>query len=228
MGEFKRVAIYVVPTGPLYALGAAWLGWDSVQGQTIAHPDVHGLPEPVEALTETPRKYGFHGTMKPPFRLAAGTDLDALDAACATFCAARVAVHVPSIALRRLGRFFAIVTRAPSAALAELASATVTELDSFRAPLTDTDLARRRRAKLSARQDALLEAWGYPYVLDQFRFHLTLTGPVAPANADATEAALADHVAPVLQDGLEIDSLCLLGEADDGRFHMIQRYTLSG
>jgi hypothetical protein len=75
---FVRYGIYVVPDGAFHTAGAEWLGWDSVAGIPVAHPEVPGLPDAAEVLTRTPRKYGFHGTVKPPFFLAAGTDADAL------------------------------------------------------------------------------------------------------------------------------------------------------
>ena len=68
--KFDRYAIYFTPQGSLAEAGAAWLGWDLARGRTVAHPDVAGLD--VAALTETPRKYGLHATIKPPFVLAEG------------------------------------------------------------------------------------------------------------------------------------------------------------
>ena len=74
MDGFKRFGLYVVPEGALYRAGAEWLGWDSVAGCAVAQPALPGLTDEVAAITATPRKYGFHGTIKPPFRLADGTD----------------------------------------------------------------------------------------------------------------------------------------------------------
>ena len=86
--NFKRYAIYYLPEpGPLAAFGAAWLGWDAASGQDMAHPRIDGLPLPVEHITDTPRKYGLHATIKPPFRLAPGTTENALNDALAAFCA---------------------------------------------------------------------------------------------------------------------------------------------
>jgi hypothetical protein len=89
---------------------------------------------------------------------------------------ARAPVTIPSLEVRRLGGFIAVVPTEPSAALADLAAATVAALDPFRAPPSEAELARRRKARLSDRQEALLMKWGYPYVMEEFRFHLTLTG----------------------------------------------------
>ena len=50
----------------------------------------------------------------------------------------------------------------------------------FARPPGAAELERRRKAGLSAAQEKMLLRWGYPYVLDEFRFHLTLTGRLQP------------------------------------------------
>lgn len=225
---YGRYGVYVLPDGAFGDAGAAWLGWDCRAGASCAHPRVAGLRAPVEALTRTPRRYGFHGTVKPPFRLAGGTDEAALHEAARAFCATRRPVVVDDLRVVRLGGFVAIVPAAPSPALSDLAGATVAALDSFRAPPSEAELARRRKAGLTDRQEALLLRWGYPYVMDAFRFHLTLTGRLDRADADEVRTALAAHFEAVLPRPWIIGSLCLVGEDDAGRFHLLHRYTLSG
>ncbi|NKX44782.1 DUF1045 domain-containing protein [Roseicyclus persicicus] len=228
MDGFARYGLYVVPGGALYRAGADWLGWDSVAGTAVAQPDLPGLPDAPSRLTATPRKYGFHGTVKPPFRLAPGATAAALDAAARAFCATRPPVTVSRLAVRRLGSFVAVVPDAPALDLAALAAATVAALDPFRAPPTEAELARRRKARLTDRQEALLARWGYPYVMEEFRFHMTLTGSLPQDQAEAARDALAAHLAPVLPAPFAIDSLCLMGEDDAGMFHLVHRYTLAG
>lgn len=228
MDRFRRFGLYVVPEGAFYRTGAAWLGWDSVAGCTVKSPDLPGLPDRVAALTRTPRKYGFHGTVKPPFRLAAGTEAADLDAAARAFCGVRAPVVIPSLEVRQLGGFVAVVPAVPSDGLADLAAATVEALDAFRAPLTEDELARRRASGLTDRQDALLTRWGYPFVKEEFRFHLTLTGRLPATEAETVLDVLAAHFAPVLPAPFVIDSLCLMGEGEDGLFHLVHRYNLSG
>lgn len=226
--EFRRYGVYVVPEGGFYQAGAAWLGWDSLRGRRVGHPRVDGLPGPAEDLTATPRKYGFHGTIKPPFRLAEGADAAALEAGLRAFCASNSPVEVPALAVRRLGGFIAVVPVEPCPALAELAGAAVAALDRFRDAPTAEEIARRRGTGLSPRQDALLLQWGYPYVMVEFRFHLTLTEKLDRDAAEQARAALTRHFAPILPKPFRIDSLCLMGEDTDGLFHLVHRYTLSG
>lgn len=227
-GGFRRYGIYVVPEGEFHAAGASWLGWDSEAGIPVAHPGIADLPDPVEVLTRTPRRYGFHGTVKPPFHLAGGTDADTLHAVAAAFCNRQAPVTIPALEVRVLGGFIAIVPAEPSGPLADLAAATVAALDGFRAPPSDAELARRRKARLTERQEALLMQWGYPYVMEEFRFHLTLTGRLPPDAADRARRALSRHFAGVMPSPWIIDSLCLMGEDEEGRFHLIHRYTLAG
>ncbi|MCO6384333.1 DUF1045 domain-containing protein [Oceanicola sp. 502str15] len=227
MEEFRRYAIYYAPPeGPLADFGAAWLGWDAAGGQEVAQPEVPGLD--MAAIAEAPRKYGFHGTIKPPFRLSAGHDRAGLEAALEDLARGLEPVEMAGLRLARIGRFMALVPVGDSAALEHLAARVVEGLDGFRAVPEAAELARRRAAGLTERQDALLLRWGYPYVMEEFRFHLTLTGRLEGAEADRVEAALAERLEGLLPAPFRIGSLCLFGEGNDGRFRLLRREPLGG
>ncbi|SHM47177.1 putative phosphonate metabolism protein [Roseovarius litoreus] len=227
--DYRRYAIYYTPApGPLSQVCSAWLGWDMATGNELAHPDVAGLPLPVAQITETPRKYGLHATMKPPFRLAQGATPAMLDDALASFCAQRPAVTMDGLELARLGRFLALRPLGDEGPLNALAADIVRGFDAFRAPLSEAEMARRREAGLTPEQDALLRAWGYPYVMDQFRFHITLTGKLPVAQARQTARALAPVLTPLLPAPFVIDALSLAGEDAEGRFHLISRHAFTG
>ncbi|MEM8578592.1 MAG: DUF1045 domain-containing protein [Pseudomonadota bacterium] len=224
--EFTRYAVYhtAAPHSALAAFGAAWLGWDSAAGQRVPHLDVPGLD--VAALTQRPRKYGFHGTIKAPFRLAPGRraaeladDLDCLTARAAP-------VRLDGLHLARLGRFLALVPVGEDAALRALAAQAVTALDHLRAPLSEAERAKYAARRLRPEEAALLERWGYPFVMEAFRFHMTLTGPLADDRA--VMDALAPHVAALPLRPYTIDALTMMGEAPDGQFHEIARFALRG
>jgi putative phosphonate metabolism protein len=226
---YHRYAIYVTPRpGPLAGFGAAWLGWDAASGAPCPHPALPGLPRPVAEITAAPRRYGFHGTLKPPFRLAAGCEAGALAAALAAFCAGTGAVSLAGLDLARIGRVLALCPVGGTDALDALAAAVVARFDPFRAPPDAAELDRRRAQRLTTRQEAMLQRWGYPHVMEEFRFHMTLTGPLPPAELAAVEAALAPVLAPLLPAPFPIDALTLLGEDREGRFHQIARLPLSG
>lgn len=216
---FERYAIYFVPNDIWADLGAEWLGWDN----RTAHPSTPYAGE-YEGWVKRPRKYGFHATIKAPFRLADGASEDALQSALLTLCADLTPIELASIQLSQIGRFFAFTAPAEQQDLTRLAARAVTDLDTFRAPLTSADLERRRKARLTPEQDALLCRWGYPYVMDQFKFHMTLTGPIR--DAAPPQDVLLKHFAQGLQAGLTLDALSLMGERDDGCFQQITRIPL--
>ncbi|MEM7178753.1 MAG: DUF1045 domain-containing protein [Pseudomonadota bacterium] len=230
MTDYTRYAVYFAPDADsaLARFGAAWLGWDVEARAAVAHPDLTGLPRSVDEITSRPRKYGFHGTLKPPLVLAPGKSPGEFETAVAGLAGTLAPIAGIPFALRRLGSFLALVPARPSGALRDLAAACVQRLDAFRAPPSEAELAKRRQHTLSPRQAALLAQWGYPYVLDEFRFHLTLSGPLAEAEAEMISGVLARHLDPILAAPLPVREICLFGEALDGKFHLLRRFPLGG
>lgn len=225
--DYQRYAIYYAPPADsaLHELGSAWLGWDTIAGHEVPHPDIPGLPAPVSSLSETPRKYGLHGTLKPPFRLMGGT-VDDLVAVIEQDICDQPAFELPLLQATALGRFLALTPSAPSEPLAALAAACVQAPDRFRAPQTEAELEKRRASGLTETQEQNLQRWGYPYVLDEFRFHITLTGKLDPSIVQPVQAALQSHLAPAVSEPVWVKDVCLFGEAPDGRFHQINRFAL--
>jgi putative phosphonate metabolism protein len=228
MQDHSRYAIYVMAEGALHEQASRWLGWDSRAGKEVAHPHVAGLPAPVEDLTAMPRKYGFHGTVKPPFRLAGGTTRADLEGACAAVIPTLRAVHLDRLVVQTLGGFVAMVPASPSEPLKGLAADCVQKLDAYRAEPSEQELSKRRKAGLSPSQEANLLRWGYPYVMDDFRFHMTLSGKRPAPEAAALAATLGAHFATVMPEPFAINALSLLGEGEDGHFHLIDTYGLGG
>ena len=193
-----RYAIYYVPHAatPLWDKASAWLGRDAYTGVVLDRPALPGLDDlDLEALTADPRGYGFHATLKAPFELADDFTETELLAAARAFAGELQSFEVP-IAPGALGRFLAFRLQAPSPEMMTLHGQCVRELDAFRRPMSDFDLARRRKAPLTPDQDARLLAWGYPYVFEDFRFHMTLTGQIRDdATRERVLAALTEHFA---------------------------------
>jgi hypothetical protein len=219
-----RFAIYAAPgAGPDDTTGAAlrlraeqWLG-RSVSG----HPVTPAVPDgwnraDIDALTVSARRYGFHGTLKAPFRLAEGRTQEELDAALTEFAAGRAGALVPRLSLTCLGGFYALVPGAAAAGLYALADEVVTGFDAFRAPPSEAEIARRDPASLTPRQRELLKAWGYPYVLDEFQFHLTLTDRIRPERRPAVERTLGSWFAGCVGVTVPVDALALFTEAEPG------------
>jgi putative phosphonate metabolism protein len=231
-GVTARAAIYFTPPRDcgLAAFAASWLGRDVAADRDVPRRVLAGVdPERQTAITSSPRRYGFHATMKAPFDLAAGCGLDDIRHALANFVAGRPTIEGPPLALTDLYGFLALTLSAPSPAIDRLAGDCVEAFERFRAPLSDQDIARRREADLSPAQDELLAHWGYPYVFDEFRFHMTLTERLDDAERRQVQAALAPHVAPFCAAPLVIDGLSLVAQADRASpFAVIERFAVQG
>jgi putative phosphonate metabolism protein len=223
-----RYAIFYAPAGytPLWQFGSGVIGYDAATGT-----DVSAGPLPLEnwlALTEEPRRYGFHATLKAPFSLAEGLAEDDLLGAAAGFAQARAAFAMPRLHVAQLGGFIALVASQPSPDLNALAGDCVRDFEPLRAPLGAADLARRLKTPLSERQTANLHAWGYPHVFADFRFHMTLSGPLPAALQAPALAALAERYATVSPPPL-LDAVCIFKQADRaGRFRILARFDLVG
>ncbi|MEM9360247.1 MAG: DUF1045 domain-containing protein [Pseudomonadota bacterium] len=218
-----RYAIYFVPSADtaLWRFGCKAVGYDS---QARADIDFHENPfyaqESARDWTADPRRYGFHATLKPPFALADGSTIEGLEKAAITFTKERQAFQMPRLKVAPIGSFLALVPEVSSQELSSLAADCVRIFEPFRAPLSAADRDRRLRSPLTEKQVENLDAWGYPYVFDDFRFHMTLSGRLPDAVQQDALAALRDlyrHVdQPVTFDpALTIRSCCSLATDRD-------------
>ncbi len=214
-----RYALYFTPPedDPLTKIAARWLGRDVFSGEDLTLEPVSGfMHDQVTTLTSDPRRYGFHATLKAPFELADGQSEDALVEALGRFSADTRAFDIPSVAVGQLGSFFALVPEEPHRQLQDFAASVVEAFEPFRAPLSDADIARRKPEKLTDAQRANLIRWGYPYVMEEFRFHMTLTGPVEPDASAAVASLLHERFAAFCGRPLRISGLALCVEKDRG------------
>ncbi|WP_428532055.1 DUF1045 domain-containing protein [Rhodopila sp.] len=222
-----RVAIYyaALPDDPLTRLSSRWLGRDPETNAPVPQPTLDGIGE----ITGEPRGYGFHATLKPPMRLAEGTDWAGFVAAVREVAAGITPFELPPLAVADLRGFLALRETVSCAALQALADVCVEQLDSFRAPATQDELARRRRARLTPDQDAMLIRWGYPYVFSTWFFHMTLTRRLSdPEKAVFLPAAQA-WFAPALAVPRRVSDICLFTQAAPGAaFNLAERIALLG
>ena len=170
-----RYAIYFLPdpASALWAFGCSVIGYDAMTGIPVARPDHPDLRETAGADTRTdPRRYGFHATLKAPFVLRDGATENDLRVAVDDVAARRSRFVLPGLHVSAIGSFLALVPNQPDVRIDALAADCVTAFEPFRAPLSPADRQRRLKAPLTLRQTELLETWGYPYVLDEFRFHM--------------------------------------------------------
>jgi hypothetical protein len=227
-----RYAIYFVPAPDtaLYRFGAAALGYDCFTGADIATLDA--LPVDAGAwreLTREPRRYGFHATLKAPFRLVVGRTEAELIGEFVEFSATIDGGPTIEPAVCLLQHFVAIVPVAVGAGLDRLAASCVKHFDGFRAPLTSADRSRRLAGHLTARQIGHVERWGYPYVFEDFRFHMTLTGALSADRQEPMVSYLQDGLAYSHGGGpIKIDRLALLRQDHPGsRFVVLAHSAIS-
>ncbi len=230
MADYPRYAIYYAPApdSGLHRFGAHLLGYDAFSGEDLPFPDgiVQATPDWREQ-TSDPRKYGFHATLKAPMSLAPGrTEADLL-AACAAFAATPRPVPVIRPIVGSIEGFIALVPAEPPPELTRLAADCVSEFDSFRAPLSERDRARRNPSQLTAAQRAHLERWGYPYVMDDFRFHMTLTGRLGAERREPLMKALAERFAALELPTLPVDRIAVFRQQNNAaRFRIVDHWRL--
>lgn len=215
-----RYAIYFAPDkySPWREFGARWLGRDEYDNSVLSQPALDAMsPQAFAQITQEPRRYGFHATLKAPLRLAAGCDETGLMRRLNALASTLKPVALGPLRAAAIGDFVALVPDTEPAGLQALAAACVRELDDFRAPLSEADRARRRADLLDARGVELLDLYGYPHVMERFRFHMTLTGPVNASTAQSVIGVVAPQVAR-LNAGtpLSLDRLCLFVERAPG------------
>ena len=222
----RRYAIYYAPD-PASRLGdfaSRWLGRDAatagavaaaaVADSAVARLRLPGLSAARQAeITRSAAHYGFHATLKPPFALIPDADEAALEAAVAALAAGQAAFPLGPLEIASLDGFLAVVPGAPNARLQALADSCVEALDRFRAPPGAGELARRRAAGLTARQGRHLVRWGYPYVFEDFRFHMTLTARLEPAERARVLSALAAAAESWITAPVAVDSVSVFVQA---------------
>lgn len=231
MTDTGRYAIYFVPGADtaLADKGGKWLGYDAVSGAVHVPPQLDELsPQHWAEITRAPRRYGFHATLKPPFRLAEGCSAEALATMARALASGLQRVTIPRLAVGTVGDFLALVPDGDVPELSTIAAACVRALDAFRAPPDGATLDRNASGMLSAHQRALAAEWGYPYLLDEFRFHMTLTGPLAADQREALAVLLRDWFAAELDGPVTVDGLSLLRQPDPAApFRVQARFPLA-
>jgi hypothetical protein len=194
-----RYAIYFAPAhdSPLWQRAEDWL----------TQPDL-------ESLTVSARRYGFHATIKAPMLLA--LDYAELDAALTEFAGEQSAVTLSGLAPRLLDGFLALTTEPQPKPLTDFATAVVEAFEPFREPLSEAERTRRLKAPLTPRQIELVDQFGYPYVLEEFLFHMTLTDRLPAEQRDAMVGRAEAWFADALAEPVRLDRLVVFAEPVPG------------
>ena len=232
MTDYQRYALYYAPSSQsdLGQFGNAWLGRDPVTDDDLPRPAVSRIDaDDVIAATTSPTRYGFHGTLKPPFALKDGQSRAELETEVESLCTETAPITCGPLTLKSIGQFLALLPIKPVAPLENLAGILVRSLNDFRKPEDMAAMNKRRAAGLTERQEDYLVAWGYPYVMEEFRFHLTLSNKLAHEQLARFEESLGPIVAPLCDAPFQIDDICLFGDPGNGKpFRLLKRFALAG
>lgn len=207
-GEPRFAIYYTTPAShPLTRAAETWLGRSAFHRL----PDVRikNDGDDQDALIGEPRRYGFHATLKAPFRLADGIGTEELEAALSRFAGCTRPCPIGPLRVGLLAGFFALIPIQPIIRVRTFSASVVEAFDRFRAPFDTAELKRRKLDRLDNDEAEHLVRWGYPYVFDRFRFHMTLTNPVGSNDRAALQADLAGRFDGLLDEDFAIDALTL-------------------
>lgn len=205
-----RHAVYFTPPpdSELAARGGQWL--------MRKHP-----------LMVAPRRYGFHATLKAPFFLAEGKREADLLQAVNRLAQDLEATEIGGFELSLAEGFLSLRPQSWSPAAQAIANEVVVALDHLRAPLSQTDLERRRAAKLTPAGEALLMTYGYPHVLTEFRFHMTLSEAAGEEELVRLRQEAAEWFAGPLVTIHHLDRLSVMREPHPGAaFELVEQFEL--
>ena len=222
-----RYAIYLAPSPetPLWRAASRVIGRDAVTGESLRFPRLPlcGADDWAEVTAE-PRRYGFHATLKAPFELADDADEGLLLAAAEGFAATRHGFAIADLSVRAMKSFVALTPEARHPYLDGLAADCVVAFEPFRAPLGETERARRVALLTDPRHIASVDRWGYPWVFEDFRFHMTLTGPLPEPRRETVRAGLAGFLGGVARP-LAVDAISVFRqERRDAPFTVLGRF----
>lgn len=182
-----RYAVYFCPSpdSDWGLAGAQWLGRCAITGKTSQQLEILGIDsELFRSLTSDPKRYGWHATLKAPFKLAPEHEVGDLLLKLHQLAKSLKPFDLPKLEVSSVGGFLSLRPKIASDELDAAAAMCVRDLQSFSLPLTEEELTRRRnKAELTPEQDKLLVDWGYPWVLDEFNFHFSLTGSLDSVDA---------------------------------------------
>ncbi|WP_064684443.1 DUF1045 domain-containing protein [Rhizobium bangladeshense] len=214
-----RYAICFTPpaSDPLSLVAANWLGRNVFSGDMLEPPAVRGLGiHEIAFHTAVPRRYGFHGVLKAPFHLSGDMSESQLLRDLMRFAGTFAPFQISRLEIARLGSFYSLTPSAPCEQIQYLASAIVQEFDRYRAPLSEADIERSDPDGLSAAQFANLHRWGNPYVMDEFRFHMPVTGSINAIDMPRIEQALRTIFMPILKEPVMVSNVALMIEEGAG------------
>jgi hypothetical protein len=229
--SFTRYAIFYTPQPgtALAAFGRSWFGRAN-DGATLQAFSDSGLSGTGFAkIPPVPGGYtGLHAQFKAPFTLRDGIGVDALKQRLVSFAARRNPAETGPLTLAREGRLLVLRPVEPTPMLEWLAAQCVTAFEDFAAPPSDAERAARSSPNLTDYQRLLLESFGDPRVLSEYRFYITLTGPLDKTHLERVSQALWPVLEEICTSGVTVDGLSLFGGSGGcSPMRLLGRYRLA-
>jgi len=208
-----RYALSYVPEqgSPLADFGRSWLGRDIDTAEQHEQPEIEGISKArLQELTHWRRSDGLHGVLKPPFQLNEGSSFNGLMDTAHLFAKFLDKVEIPQLEVNIIGKFIALT---PTIASRQLAGACVRVFEGYRQPIRIDMDQRYRHDKLTVYQKRMLKHWGYPYVMEEFRFFIPLTDRIEDdEERERVTAAITKLSKPVIKQPLSIRELTVIGQ----------------
>ena len=228
--NYKRYAIYYVPSenSELDLFGKCWLGWDPYKGVETTKSDLSKLPsfKKFSSLVLTPKQYGFHGTIKAPFKLKNEYTYNDLENKVREISKQIHSFYFDQLIIKKLGNFIGLIPT-NNLKINAVSNKFVEELDYLRDELSESEIKKRKPHKLTSNQKQMLFKWGYPYVFDEFKFHLTLTSKLNVVEIDEVFRSLQNILKQVNLNKISFNNICIFGQKNDEKFYFVKRFNFN-
>jgi alpha-D-ribose 1-methylphosphonate 5-triphosphate synthase subunit PhnG len=205
-----RYAVYYVPDqdSDLYRLGSSLLGYSLREGKELPMAALPGAGAPGE-YSKKASVYGFHSTVIAPFRTQRGKE--GIASAIALALSKHAPFRLAPLRLRLLNGFPALCAEGPMDGFQALEKSLLEALYPLFLPPDPESLGRR--GELNPKQLGYFWKWGYPFVLDEHRFHMTLGDP---NSSDGYIGALKNYFPASSTDALVFGKVTLCAQESPG------------
>ena len=230
MKKYSRYAIYYAPPkeSSLEEFGRYWFGWDPLNAKLINNKhrinylNRFGIKNliNIDKNVLIAKKYGFHGTLIPPFKLNKNYSTN-------TLFKKNEEIAKKFKKFKKMNNFYAFVQNKKNNNINKLSNRLVRELFKFRSPLTKKEIDRRNPSKLSKLQLNILYKWGYPYLMSEFNFHMTLASEVTGNKLYLELKKIERNKEIILNEINNFDKIYIFGENQKGMFENLENFSLS-
>ena len=237
MKKYSRYAIYYAPPkeSSLEEFGRYWFGWDPLNAklinnkQRINYLNGFGIKnlKNIDKNVLIAKKYGFHGTLIPPFKLNKNYSTNLLFKKTEDIAKKFKKFKFYKFKLKKMNNFYAFVQNKKNNNINKLSNRLVRELFKFRSPLTKKEIDRRNPSKLSKLQLNILYKWGYPYLMSEFNFHMTLASEVTGNKLYLELKKIERNKEIILNEINNFDKIYIFGENQKGMFENLENFSLS-